>query len=192
MLPKCEGRQCQTKKMIRKQNAAELNTMPPVAGDIWPNWNEGVPRKLLRQLGSSTFIVENVTYEHQAYHDIPIVFEWSQSFTLPDLSNNRQHLPEHDSGIYRLFAPNKTIDRCCGKDSTGTLYLGCGGTKRNWSSLRTRVKSLVDRKHHAINGVSFNKIRTKAFSVGFARDSMDVYGAKKELQRRSRVCRNIG
>jgi hypothetical protein len=43
-----------------EETAAELNTMPPVVGDIWPNWNEGVPTKLRRQLGSPFFTLGEV------------------------------------------------------------------------------------------------------------------------------------
>jgi hypothetical protein len=35
---------------------------------------------------------------------------------------------------------NTVIDRCCGKDPRGTLYLGlAGGRGRNWSILRTCI-----------------------------------------------------
>jgi hypothetical protein len=146
-----------------EETAAELNTMPPVVGDIWPNWNDGVPTKLRRQLGSPFFTLGKVSHKNRTYYDKPLVFEWSQSFTLSELSKNKYLLPEHDSGVYRLFAPNKTIGRCCGKDPTGTLYLGRAGTKRNWSNLHTRIKLLANGDHHVINTVVWNEMIQKMY-----------------------------
>jgi hypothetical protein len=43
----------------------------------------------------------------------------------------------------------ETIDRLCGKDPTGTLYLGRAGSERGWSILRTRLMQVAKREHHA-------------------------------------------
>jgi hypothetical protein len=144
-----------------EETFAELNTVRP-AFDIWPNWSEGVPTKLRRQLGSPAFDLGKVRHNYREYYD-SLDFRWSRSYLLSELNNNKRLLPRHSGGVYRLFAPNTLIDRCCGKDPTGTLYLGCAGTKRNWSNLRTRVISIVNREHHAINNVSCNEIIQKMF-----------------------------
>jgi hypothetical protein len=61
--------------------------------------------------------------------------------------------------VYRIFFPNKIIDRFCGKDGTGTLYIGKAGTgKMSWSILRTRIRDIVEGKHHAIRGWSSSNI----------------------------------
>jgi hypothetical protein len=65
--------------------------------------------------------------------------------------NNTGYLPSHSSGVYRIFVPNVTIDRCCGKDPTGTIYIGrAGNGSKNWSTLHTRIKSIITQDHHAI------------------------------------------
>ena len=99
-------------------------------------------------------------------------FIWRRAHTLHELYNG-DYLPNHSSGVYRLFAPNKSIDRCCGKDTSGTLYLGCAGTKRNWSNLRTRIRSIVNGEHHAITNVHCNETVRKAFP----RDRLAVHWA---------------
>jgi hypothetical protein len=66
------------------------------------------------------------------------------------------------SGVYRIFVPNKIIDRFCGKDGTGTLYIGKSGTGRlSWSTLRTRIKEIAGGKHHATRGWSSKVIQQK-------------------------------
>jgi len=150
-------------RFTAKTTRAEYFKVHPLQREIWPNWSDGVPTKLCRQLGSPAFDLGVVKHRYRPHYYDAVDFHWCRSFTLPDLTNNTRLLPEHAGGVYRLFAANKTIDRCCGKDPTGTLYLGCAGTKRNWSNLRTRIKSLVDRDHHAINRVSFSDVKQKVF-----------------------------
>jgi hypothetical protein len=141
--------------------AEEYKVHPPI-GKVWPHWSEGVPIKLRRELGSPRFVEGNVRHEYRAYYD-SLDFVWSRSYTVPELRGNKGLYPNHSGGVYRLFAPNRPIDRCCGKDPTGTLYLGYAGTKRNWSNLRTRIKSIVSGDHHAVSNVHFNIAVQRAF-----------------------------
>jgi hypothetical protein len=133
-----------------------------LADDVWPHWSEGVPSKLRRELGSPAFSAGKVTYKYRTYHET-LTFTWNETFWLPELKKNKRLLPRHSSGVYRLFAPNVSIPRCCGIDPTGTLYLGCAGTKRNWSNLRTRIKNVVDKDHHAMIKMSATQVVQKTF-----------------------------
>jgi hypothetical protein len=49
-----------------EETGAELTTLPPALGDIWPNWTEGVPTKLRRQLGSPFFTLGKVRHKYRA------------------------------------------------------------------------------------------------------------------------------
>ena len=78
---------------------------------------------------------------------------------LSSLEKNKRFLPhsytDEWSGVYRIFSPNTPIDRCCGKDPTGTLYIGLAGSRvRKWSILRTRISSILTGEHHAIKNRS--------------------------------------
>jgi hypothetical protein len=140
-----------------KELAAE-NKLHPAdrREEIKPRWSEGVPARMRRLCGSPSFFKDGVYHrEHHYYRSIDLC--WTGSYPLPFLQANRGYLPgtKHSrewSGVYRLSAENTTIQRCCGADTTGTLYIGCGGTgRRNWSILRNRVKAIVDGNHDALN-----------------------------------------
>jgi hypothetical protein len=157
-----------------KDTLAEEYKIHSPRGDIWPHWSDGVPIKLSRQLGSPPFSLGKVSHRYRSYY-ATVELDWSGVYTLSELrrSSSKRLLPYHSGGVYRLFAPDTCIDSSCGKDPTGTLYLGCAGTKRNWSNLRTRIKSLVSGDHHAISNAHYNK----AIKKTFARRSLAVQWA---------------
>jgi hypothetical protein len=124
-----------------------------VTEDFWPDWREGVPT-LLRSTGwAPAFSRGKVRYKARRIQDT-LELTWSAPQPLSALSENAHLLPSGKyssewNGVYRLFLPNTTIDRFCGRDPTGTLYLGRAGSKRGWSILRTRIQSLTRGTHHA-------------------------------------------
>ena len=126
--------------------------LPIEDGDIWPHWNDGVPTKLRRKLGSPTFVLGTVRHKYREYYET-LEFQWGSKRKLTFLKDNYHYLPENYesqwSGVYRIFAPDTSIDRFCGRDPTGTLYLGRAGSVRGWSILRTRIMSIAKREHHA-------------------------------------------
>ena len=122
--------------------------------DIWPNWSEGIPKKLRRTGWSSAFLLGRVRH-HSRPHTDTLELSWNHAYTLSFLEDNRHLLPGNYtnqwSGVYRIFSPNTTIPRCCGEDPTGTLYLGRAGSRgRNWSILRTRIQSVLKQSHRAV------------------------------------------
>jgi hypothetical protein len=65
---------------------------------------------------------------------------------------------------HRIFSPNTIIDRSCGKDPTGTLYLGLAGSgRKNWSILRNRINSIVKQKHHVFNHYQASELVRQKF-----------------------------
>lgn len=131
-----------------QQALAEIRKEVPQLKSIWPHWNNGVPTRLRIYRYSPAFSTGT------AFHRIRGNFEtlelrWHGSRKLSELQTNPYLLPHHDGGVYRLFVPDTSIDRCCGRDRTGTLYIGLAGTGRNWSNLRTRVQTILKRDHHA-------------------------------------------
>jgi hypothetical protein len=99
---------------------------------------------------------------------------WEQPQMLKALKSNRHLLPSLNwsrewSGVYRVFKSDTVIDRCCGKDKTGTLYIGLAGCgKKKWSILHTRLKDLVYGDHHKMRGLTDRMRQT------FASDSLAV------------------
>jgi hypothetical protein len=133
----------------------ENELLPLKKENIWPHWSEGVPTKLRRKLGSPSFTLGAVRHDYREYY-ATLDFKWNDMRKLSFLKENNNHLPENYenqwSGVYRIFAPDTAIDRFCGKDPTGTLYLGRAGSERGWSILRTRIRSIAKREHHATKG----------------------------------------
>jgi hypothetical protein len=136
--------------------AEENKVHPPKpTEEIWPHWSEGTPTKLLLKVYSPMFSRKGVRHWPCEYY-ASLELKWNGIYMLSHLKENTQLLPgnytaEEWSGVYRLFAPDKTIDRSCGKDPTGTLYIGCAGTgDGKWSCLHTRILSLVWQDHHAM------------------------------------------
>lgn len=143
----------------------ETNLLPlKTAGDIWPHWSEGVPAKLRRKLGSPAFFKDGVSYKYREFYE-SLELKWNESRMLSALRDNYRLLPSVKyrrewSGVYRIFSPDTTIDRFCGADPTGTLYLGrAGNGGKNWSILRTRLMSIAKREHHAtMHWVGFSNL----------------------------------
>ncbi len=123
--------------------------------DIWPHWSEGRPRTIRRKLGSPVFYLGKVRHRYRTYY-ASVELRWNAPHMSSSLKGNYHFLPRtvtsEWSGVYRIFSPDTTIDRSCGKDPTGTLYSGrAGGEGKNWSILRTRIMAIVNRDHHATN-----------------------------------------
>jgi hypothetical protein len=127
---------------------------PKEEEEIWPHWSQGVPTRFRRRITRPAFSKDDVYYQ-EAQHYVSLTLSWNEPCSLSYLRRDKLFLPgTHSkawSGVYRLFAQDTTIDRSCGKDPTGTLYLGLAGSGRGWSILRNRVSSIVNRDHHAFN-----------------------------------------
>jgi hypothetical protein len=127
---------------------AEARKALPQIKEIWPHWNDGVPTKLRLYLHSPTFST-GTAYHHMRGTFDTVELQWRGSHGLTELQAKPYLLPAHHGGVYRIFVPDTAIDRCCGQDETGTLYIGLAGTRRNWSNLRTRVQQILNKDHHA-------------------------------------------
>jgi hypothetical protein len=147
-------------------NLDEIGSLLPLKGDdgeLWPHWSEGVPKKLRRKLSSDPFTLGNVRHHYREYF-AAVEFKWNDRHKLSFLRENYNYLPSGGdesewSGVYRIFLPDMAIDRFCGKDPTGTLYLGrAGGVGRNWSILRTRIMAIAKREHHATRSWDYNEV----------------------------------
>ena len=131
---------------------------PKVTEDIWPHWSEGVPTRLRSTAWTPAFWHGKVYHKARPTQD-SLELMWSAPQLLSVLSENYHLLPSGKfssqwNGVYRLFLPDTIIDRFCGKDPTGTLYLGRAGSKRGWSILRTRIQEIARGTHHATRGFS--------------------------------------
>jgi hypothetical protein len=127
---------------------------PRQLDEIWPHWSEGVPTKLRVRVRGDAFH-RGLVYHLPRYYYASVKLMWNAPQALSLLQARYSWLPSAHkrewSGVYRIFSPNTIIDRCCGRDPTGTLYIGRAGTGgRNWSVLRTRIMSIVTGEHHAI------------------------------------------
>lgn len=142
-------------------HAEESKLIPVQAGDIWPDWSEGVPTRMRRRSWNPAFTLGKV--RHEAYSQYETVeLEWQRSRLLAAMRKNYNLLPsgKYSSqwiGVYRIFIRDTTINRLCGPDPTGTLYLGRAGSKRGWSILRTRLMQVAKREHHATRCWSANE-----------------------------------
>lgn len=129
--------------------------------EIWPHWNEGVPTKFRRKVGSPPFYKGAVRHYYREYH-VSLELDWHHPYALSRLKHNYGLLPSSKyksqwSGVYRIFSANAVIDRCSGQDPTGTLYIGMAGSRgRYWSILRTRIMSIAKEEHHALLGWRIN------------------------------------
>jgi hypothetical protein len=137
--------------------AVENRLYPAERGEeIEPRWSEGVPSRMRRLCGSPDFFKDGVYHRYRPYYR-SVDLCWGGVYFLSWLKANKAYLPSAKysrqwSGVYRLSVEGMTIPRCCGSDTTGTLYVGRGGTgRRNSSILQNRVKALVDGKHEALN-----------------------------------------
>jgi hypothetical protein len=131
---------------------------PTAREDIWPLWSDGVPTRLRLTAFTPAFWRDKVHHKARPTQ-LSLELRWSTSQLLSVLSENKHLLPSGKfsnewNGVYRLFLPDTTIDRFCGKDPTGTLYLGRAGSKRGWSILRTRIQAIARGTHHATRSYS--------------------------------------
>jgi hypothetical protein len=115
----------------------------------------------------TSFFLKDV-YHRPRYYFETVELKWNNAYLLSVLGKNYRLLPcnyeSQWSGIYRLFSANMKIDRCCGKDPTGTLYLGfAGGGTRNWSILRTRIGQILRGEHQAIRNWNFGDLSKQRF-----------------------------
>lgn len=140
-----------------KDAPAEANKVkaPRQPKEIWPHWRDGVPTKFHRRVLGEAFF-KNDNFHQEVHYFIALELTWNISQPLAALDKSRHLLPGTDasewSGVYRIFCTNGAIDRCCGKDETGTLYIGMAGAgKKKWSILRDRIKAIANRKHQAFN-----------------------------------------
>jgi hypothetical protein len=117
---------------------------------LWPNWSQGVPTKLRK--GTYTFP------PMQSYCET-LELRWNGEYPLSLLRDDYSRLPGNYqnelSGVYRIFARGMIIDRCCGQDPTGTLYIGQAGSGNCRSTLRRRIRSIAKRQHHAFDNWRF-------------------------------------
>lgn len=148
---------------------AEIKKLYPLkqAGEIWPNWTERVPNKFHFRVSGDPFLAGNVRHRSNPYW-IRLDLEWIGPYSLGQLRDDPRYLPGNYSsewsGVYRIFARSRSIDRCCGKDPTGTLYIGCAASRgRNWSILRTRIQSILREDHHAMQKWRWNDSLHKSF-----------------------------
>jgi hypothetical protein len=136
---------------------AELKKLYPVGlpDEVWPHWSEGVPKAFKRIFYCEPFWSKGVSYQSR-FHPVSLSLQWQRSRALPDIQKSNRLLPDSHfeawSGVYRIFTSQTPINRVCGIDSTGTLYIGRAGTsERKWSILRTRVQSVLSCTHHAMS-----------------------------------------
>jgi hypothetical protein len=166
VLPEEEDEEIEYGKLYTSSLEEESKLLPLKKEDIWPHWNDGVPTKLRRKLGSPSFVLGTVRHEYREYYET-LDFKWNDMRKLSFLKENYHHLPGNYesqwSGVYRIFAPDKVIHRFCGKDPTGTLYLGRAGSVRGWSILRTRIMSIAKREHHATQNWDFSELIRQKF-----------------------------
>jgi hypothetical protein len=143
--------------------------------DVWPDWREGRPTHFRRHVYVRAF--DSGTAKHQETRQlVGLELSWREAYSLDFLKKNSHRLPSTKwssqwSGVYRLFASTTSINRCCGTDTTGTLYIGMAGTgKMSWSILATRLKEVIKSNHHAIAKWH----RSKLLCERFPRTSLNI------------------
>lgn len=137
-----------------EENYAELATtdQTQITKTIWPSWNDGLPTEFRRMVWSPSFVLNGVCHREREYF-VRLNLEWEAPRSVDSLKTNYKFLPSTHrsewSGVYRIFSPEVAIGRCCGEDTTGTLYVGQAGSgKGRWSTLRSRMMSLAKGEHH--------------------------------------------
>jgi hypothetical protein len=131
-----------------------------MAEEIWPDWSDGIPTRFHS-------VVDSDPGTGAEYYET-LLLRWDNTHQLSSLRPKKNRLlpsnknSDQWSGVYRIFFPNKIIDRFCGKDGTGTLYIGKAGTgAMSWSTLQTRIKAIAGGKHHATRNWSSNVIQQR-------------------------------
>ena len=135
--------------------------------EIWPDWTQGRPALFRVEVYNPSFFLGKVRH-HSTTSLESLKLRWRSPHQLSSLTTRSRRLPgnhiEEWSGVYRIFATELAITRCCGDDPTGTLYLGRAGSRgQNWSILRTRIQSILTQRHHAIENWSFSKTMRQQF-----------------------------
>jgi hypothetical protein len=130
------------------------------SGDIWPRWSDVIPSKFRRTYYCPPFKKNGVSHDSNSFCET-IEIVWNSPRTLDELRKSYRRLPsmrkDHWSGVYRIFLPNFSIERLCGKDPTGTLYIGLAGTgTKSWSILRHRLMAAAKGDHHACRQWGWN------------------------------------
>jgi hypothetical protein len=139
----------------------ERKLLPKAPEDIWPHWSKGVPHKLRRTLWCDAFTKNGVRHNSRLSSETLEIF-WNESRVLSELKEKHNLLPSNSlisqlSGIYRIFLPDTEINRLCGRDPTGTLYLGLAGTgAKKLSILHNRLKDAAKGDHHAMRQWRWN------------------------------------
>lgn len=148
---------------------AEVKKLYPAhqAGEIWPHWSEGVPTKFRRVVFGDWFSSGAAQHRPTTF-PLTLDLEWIGPYSLAQLKDEPRYLPgdytSQWSGVYRIFARNSGIARCCGTDLTGTLYVGCAASRgRNWSILRTRIQAILSGRHHAMEKWGFSDVLRQKF-----------------------------
>jgi hypothetical protein len=148
---------------------AEVKRLYPAqqADEIWPHWSEGVPTKFCR-VASGDWFSSGVAQHRPFTFPLTLDLEWIGPYSLNKLKEQPRYLPgdytSQWSGVYRIFARDTVVARCCGADSTGTLYIGCAASRgRNWSVLRTRIQAILSGRHHAMEKYGFSEVLRQTF-----------------------------
>lgn len=169
---------------IRKLVADENELVRREEYSIWPHWNQGVPTRLGFKARSDWVAKGGVMHRPRSVR-VTVDLEWSTPHALTAIAKTKSLLPPDFStcwnGVYRLFVPNSAIPRIGDTDETGTLYIGRGGSKRGWSTVRSRVADMAKAKHHAAGKLS-DVLRSKfpwetlAVHWAFTKDTTNYRG----------------
>lgn len=161
---------------VAKDALVEENRVkrPPLLKEIWPHWRDGVPRKFHRRVLGEAFFKGDNHHKEVSYY-VPLELTWNAPRSFSALDKDKHLLPSTGtsewSGVYRIFCANNPIERCCGRDETGTLYIGMAGAgKKKWSILRDRIKAIVRGNHQALDLWRVNDMVRQKFPW----DSMSV------------------
>jgi hypothetical protein len=118
---------------------------------------EGIPENSIAQDvggGLLAWIVDGSI----AHWNIDVPGEWVGPYTLKQIGSYVSKLCRPKAGIYRLIGLDDAgapapLDRICGSDRTGTLYIGCEGKNfADRSRLSKLVRSLREPRSY-LNGV---------------------------------------
>jgi hypothetical protein len=104
-------------------------------------WPKGIPENSRSEDiggGLLAWIVDGAS----AHWNIDVPGDWIGPYTLEQVGSYVSSYCEHRAGIYQLIGSGKPaiLDRICGPDQTGTLYIGCEG--KNFAD-RSRLSKLV-------------------------------------------------
>jgi hypothetical protein len=135
--------------------------------EIWPHCHDGVPTKFHRRVLGEAFYKGDNHHKEVIYY-VPLELTWNAPRSLSAVDKNKHFLPSTNtsewSGVYRIFCATASIERCCGRDENGTLYIGMAGAgKKKLSILRDRIKAIARGNHQAFNLWHVNKMVRQKF-----------------------------